>query len=81
VARNVRMERCAEGEGGVARSVSQSVALLVPPPPPPLCRTPLHAHRQRINEDESKRNRIRFMVGAKRRTEKCVRHVNVEKHF
>src|ERR1700740_2482762 len=65
------MERCAEGEGGVARSVSESVALPVPPPPPPLCRMPLHAHRERINEDESKRNRIRFMVGPIRELSMC----------
>src|SRR6516162_6725894 len=63
VARNVRMERCADGEGGVARRVSESVALPVPPPPPPPCRTPPHAHRERINEDNSKPDRIRFVVG------------------
>jgi hypothetical protein len=62
VARNVRMERCAEGEGGVARSVSESVAL-------PgggggtVFGGPLHAHEPRINEEESKPNRIRFIVG------------------
>ena len=61
VARKVMMESCAEGDGGVARKVSESVAL------PggggtPLCRTPLHAHRERINEEESKPNRIRFII-------------------
>ncbi len=62
VARKVMMESCAEGDGGVARKVSESVALPVPPPLPPLCRTPLHAHRERINEEESKPNRIRFII-------------------
>ncbi len=65
VARNVRMERCAEGEGGVARRVSESVALPVPPPPPPPAPVfgPLHAYMEKINEEESKQNRIRFIVG------------------
>ena len=63
VARNVRMERRAEGDGGVARSVSESVALLGGGGGSVVVGTPLHAHRERINTDESKQNRIRFIVG------------------
>ena len=64
VARNVRMERWAEGKGGVARSVSESVPLLGGG-----CGSvvvgglPLQAHKPRISKDESKPNRIRFIVG------------------
>ena len=61
VARNARMERCAEGEGGVARSVSESVAL--PGGGGVVVGGPLHAHKPRIKEDESRPKRIRFIVG------------------
>jgi hypothetical protein len=66
VARNVRMERFAEGEGGVARRVSESVALPVPaPPPPPGFEAPLHAQMPSTTRQTTKPQGIRFIVHPK----------------
>lgn len=58
VARNVRIESCAEGEGGVTRSESESVALPVPPPPLPVFGRPLHADIEKINKTRKKESRM-----------------------
>ena len=62
MARNVRMERFAEGEGGVARSASESVALPDRGGGGTVLGRPLHAHTKNISEEESKPNKIRFIV-------------------
>jgi hypothetical protein len=62
VALNVRMERFDKGEGGIARSASERVALAEPPPPLPVFGRPLHAHMEKINEEDSKPYRILFIV-------------------